>query len=53
MPVRVIVRTVVVRSGTASLRATAFWMPMAVASTAASASVTAGPKAPAMMCVVP
>ena len=29
MPVRVMVSTVVVRSGTASRRAAAFWMPMA------------------------
>ena len=37
MPVMVSVRTVVVRSGTAILRAAAFWIPIAVASATISA----------------
>ena len=39
MPVSVMVSTVVVRSGTASARAAAFWIPIATASRAATASM--------------
>jgi len=45
IPVSVIVKTVVVRSGTASLRAAAFWMPIAIASSSARASETVALKA--------
>ena len=42
-----------VMSGTASLRATAFWMPIAIASSAASASVAAAPNAPPLIAAMP
>ena len=53
MPVRVMVSTVVVRSGTARRRATAFWIPMARASSAAMPSRAAAPGSPAVSASAP
>ena len=46
MPVSVMVSTVVVRSGTASRRAVVFWMPIAVANSAATTTALPWPGRP-------
>lgn len=52
-PVKVIVKTVVVRSGTARLRAAAFCMPIAIATTPAIAIFDPPDKADAWTCATP